>query len=102
MIGDGPRIVYNPDDGSVELHLGGPAVTVENLDLDVAFERMMASGEAARALWLEPSEVDVLGKMVRYILERVRITEGSRETLEALLPRLDALGQDSATGPAED
>ena len=93
MEGDGPRLVYNSDDGSLELRLGGPGVTVDGLDADLVFERMTPDGDSALALWLEPSEADVLVKMIGYILERVKITEGSRSTLEALLPRVRRLAE---------
>jgi hypothetical protein len=87
--GDGPRLVYNPEDGSVELRVGGPAITVDGIPGEVEFERMTPAGNGAVAVWVEPPEAVVLGKMIRYILERVRITEASRETLEGLLPRVD-------------
>ena len=95
MEGDGPRVVYNPEDGSVELRTGGPGVTVEGISAEVVFERMTPEGNSAAALWLEPHELDVLGKMIRYIVEKVKITEQSRETLQGLLPRVEELGRRS-------
>ncbi len=95
MEGEGPRVVYNPEDGSVELRTGGPGVTVEGISAEVVFERMTPEGNSAAALWLEPHELDVLGKMIRYIVEKVKITEQSRETLQGLLPRVEELGRRS-------
>ena len=95
MEGDGPKVVYNPEDGSVELRTGGPGVTVEGISAEVVFERMTPEGNSAAALWLEPHELDVLGKMIRYIVEKVKITEQSRETLQGLLPRVEGLGRRS-------
>ena len=95
MEGDGPKVVYNPEDGSVELRTGGPGVTVEGISAEVVFERMTPEGNSAAALWLDPHELDVLGKMIRYIVEKVKITEQSRETLQGLLPRVEGLGRRS-------
>lgn len=100
MEGDGPRLVYNPEDGSVELQAGGPGVTVDGIVGELLFERMTAEGTSAAAVWLEPEEAVVLGKMIRYILERVKITEGSRDTLLALLPRVEQVGQQAMAAPA--
>lgn len=85
------RVIHNPDDGSLEVRLAGPVLTLEGLSSGVEFERMTADGEAALALWLDPAEAAVLAKMIRYILESVKITEGSKNTLEAVLPRVEAL-----------
>jgi len=97
--GDEPRAVYNPEDGSLELRTGGPAVTVDGLTTALRFERMTPAGDSAAALWLDAQEVDVLAKMIRHIVERVKITEQSRQTLEDLLPRVEELSRGS--GPAE-
>lgn len=101
MESDGARLLYSPEDGSLELRLGGPSVTVDGIAAEVAFERMTADGQGAAPLWLAPAEAIVLGKMIRYILERVKITETSREALEAMLPRVDDLGQQAATADGE-
>ena len=66
-----PRLVYNPDDGSVMLQTSGPAVTVDGIVGEVGFERITPEGESALALWLDPPQADVLAKMIRYILEKV-------------------------------
>jgi hypothetical protein len=51
-----------------------------------------------RALFLEPDEAETLGKMIRYILDKVRITQESESALRALQPRLDTLFAEDATG----
>jgi len=91
MDDEAPRLTYNPDDGSVELRLGGRTVTIDGIDAEVAFERMTPDGEAAAPLWLGQAEADVLRKMIRYILDRVRITEESKVTLAELLPRVETI-----------
>lgn len=99
---EAPRLVYNPDDGSVELRFGGRSVTVDGLDAEVVFERMTPEGDAAAPLWLAQGEADVLRKMIRYILDRVRITEESKATLAELLPRVEAIADadgDGGEGP---
>jgi hypothetical protein len=86
-----PRLVYNADDGSVMIETTGPAVTVDGLAGEIAFERSSSEGERELALWLDQQQADVLVKMVRYILDKVRITEESKERLADILPRLEAL-----------
>lgn len=88
-----PRLVYNPDDGSVMLQTstGGPAVTVDGIVGEVEFERISSEGESALALWLEPAQADVLAKMIDHIVENVRIRAESKQTLTDLLPHVQAL-----------
>jgi hypothetical protein len=96
------RLVFNPLDGSLEVRLGSTGVTIDGVVAELVFERMTDDGEAALALWIEPREADVLAKMIRYILEKVRITEASKQTLEAVLPRVEAIaaGASEAEGSA--
>lgn len=98
MDDEAPRLVYNPDDGSVELRVGGRSVTVDGLDAEVVFERMTPDGDAAAPLWLAQGEADVLRKMIRHILARVRITEESKATLAELLPRVEAIADADGDG----
>jgi hypothetical protein len=99
--GDGARLLYSPEDGSLELRLGGPSVTVDGIAGELAFERIASDGVGAVPLWLAPADAIVLGKMIRYILERVKITEPSREALERVLPRVDELGQPAVAADGE-
>lgn len=90
---DGPRLAYNPDDGSVLLQTSGtngPAVNVEGLLGEVIFERLTEDGRAL-ALWLEQTEADVLVKMIRHILDKVPIRAESKQLLSDLLPRVEAV-----------
>jgi hypothetical protein len=93
-----PRVVYNPDDGSVMVHTSGPAVTVDGIEGDICFERMTSDGESGLALWLDAGQADVLAKMIRYILEKVRITEESKQKLADILPQVEALNERHSTG----
>ena len=86
-----PRLVYNPDDGSVMLQLGGPAVTVDGIVGEIDFERISPEGESAIALWLEPAQADVLAKMIRHILDKVPIRPESKQLLSDLLPQVEAV-----------
>src|SRR3954463_11837179 len=86
-----PRLVYNPDDGSVMLQTSGPAVTVDGLEGELIFERITPEGESALALWLDPAQADVLNKMIKYILEKVAIRAESKQTLADILPQIEAL-----------
>ncbi len=98
MTEDGARLVFNPLDGSLETRISGTGITIDGLSAELIFERMTDDGESALALWLEPREALVLGKMIGYILEKVRITEESKETLEALLPRVESLAAQESGG----
>ena len=98
MDDEAPRLIYNPDDGSVELRLGGRSVTIDGIDAEIVFERMTSEGDAASPLWLATEEADVLRKMIGYILDKVRITEGSKATLAALLPRVAQIADAEADG----
>jgi hypothetical protein len=93
-----PRLVYNPDDGSVMVHTSGPAVTVDGIVGDVAFERMNSDGESALALWLDAGQADVLAKMIRYILEKVPIRPESQQQLRDILPQVEALIEQHGAG----
>lgn len=86
-----PRLVYNPDDGSVLLSMGGPAVTVDGIDAEITFERITPTGDSALALWLEAGQADVLVKMIRHILETVKIRPESQQALSDLLPQVEAV-----------
>jgi hypothetical protein len=93
-----PRLVYNPDDGSVILQTAGPAVTVDGIVGEVGFERITPEGETALALWLDPPQADVLGKMIRHILEKVPIRPESQQLLRDILPQVEALVERHGAG----
>ena len=80
-------IQIDADDGAVRIELPhGEAATVEGLHPGTPIER-----GTQRALFLEPEEAETLGKMVDYILEKVRIRPESEAALRAVRPRLDVL-----------
>ena len=93
-----PRLVYNPDDGSVMLQTSGPAVTVDGIVGEVVFERITPEGESALALWLDPPQADVLAKMIRYILEKVPVRPESQQALRDVLPQVEALVEQHGAG----
>jgi hypothetical protein len=93
-----PRLVYNPDDGSVMVQTAGPAVTVDGLVGELGFERITPDGESALALWLEAPQADVLAKMIRHILAKVPIRAESQQLLRDLLPQVEALVERHGAG----
>jgi hypothetical protein len=93
-----PRLVYNPDDGSVMLHTSGPAVTIDGLEGEIGFERITPEGDSALALWLDAAQADVLAKMIAYILEKVTIRAESKQLLSDVLPQVQALVERHSTG----
>ncbi|MDQ6670313.1 MAG: hypothetical protein M3069_06110 [Chloroflexota bacterium] len=85
-------IQIDADDGAVRVELPhGEAATIEGLHPGTPVER-----GTQRALFLEPGEAETLGKMIDYILEKVRIKEESEQALRAVRPRLDALFRDAS------
>ncbi|HEV7213811.1 MAG TPA: hypothetical protein VGP33_01705 [Chloroflexota bacterium] len=77
--------------GTLAIETGGPSISVEELGRLAAVTRTDEDDEERVALFVSPSEADVLLKMVAYILDKVKVTEGSRAALEAVKPRLESL-----------
>lgn len=85
-------IQIDADDGAVRIELPhGEAATIEGLHPGVPVER-----GSQRALFLEHDEAETLGKMIDYILEKVRIRPESEAALRAVRPRLDELFSSNA------
>jgi hypothetical protein len=85
-------IQIDADDGAVRVELPhGEAATIEGLHPGAPVER-----GTQRALFLEPEEAETLGKMIDYILDKVRIKEESERALRSVRPRLDDLFRDAA------
>ena len=84
------NVRYDPSTGTLSIETGGPSVTVENVGGTGAFTRV-DDDEERTALFLSETEIDVLLKMVSYILDKVKITEGSRMALQSIKPRLEEL-----------
>jgi hypothetical protein len=85
-------IQIDADDGAIRVELPhGEAATIEGLHPGTPVER-----GTQRALFLDPDEAETLGKMIDYILEKVRIREESEQALRAVRPRLDELFRDAS------
>jgi hypothetical protein len=84
-------IQIDADDGAVRVELPhGEAATIEGLHPGAPVER-----GTQRALFLEPDEAETLGKMIDYILDKVKVREESEQALRAVRPRLDDLFRDA-------
>ncbi len=85
-------ILIDADDGVVRVELPhGEVATIEGLSPGIPVER-----GPQRALFLDPDEAKTLGKMIDYILQKVKITPESEQALRAVRPRLDELFSESA------
>jgi hypothetical protein len=85
-------IQIDADDGAVRIELPhGEAATIEGLHPGTPVER-----GTQRALFIDTSEAETLGKMIDYILEKVRVRPESEAALRAVRPRLDELFGDAA------
>lgn len=76
---------------NVETGAGRPSISVEELGPLAGAVLMDSDDEERSALFVSLGEADVLLKMVNYILDKVRVTEASRQALIAVKPRLEAL-----------
>lgn len=86
-------IQIDADDGAVRVELPhGEAATIEGLRPGAPVER-----GNQRALFLDQTEVETLGKMIDYILDKVRIKPESEAALRAVRPRLDELFGDASS-----
>lgn len=80
-------IEIDADDGVARVELPhGEVVTIEGLRPGAPVAR-----GPQRALFLEPEEAETLGKMIDYILDKVRIKAESEAALRAVRPRLEEL-----------
>ena len=80
-------IQIDADDGALRVELPhGEAATIEGLRPGTPIER-----GTQRALFLEQDEAVTLGKMIDYVLEKVKIRPESEQALRAVRPRLDEL-----------
>jgi hypothetical protein len=80
-------IQIDAEDGALRVEFPhGEAATIEGLHPGATVER-----GSQRALFLEQEEADTLGKMIDYILDKVRIKPESEAALRSVRPRLDEL-----------
>lgn len=84
-------IRFDVASGTLAIETGGPSVSIEELGRLAVVARTDEDDEERLAVFVSPAEADVLLKMIGYILEKVKITEGSRTALEAVKPRLETL-----------
>jgi hypothetical protein len=85
-------ILIDADDGAVRVELPhGEVATIEGLSPGMPVER-----GTQRALFLDPDEAKTLGKMIDYILQKVKITTESEQALRAVRPRLDEVFGETA------
>ncbi len=82
-----PTIRYDAENQAVEIDLDGHAVRVGGIT-DPQFIREGAGTATEIPLWVSAAEAAVLVKMIEYILAKVKITAGSREALDSVLPRV--------------
>jgi hypothetical protein len=103
MDDEAPIARYEPTTGSLQLRLtGGEELTLVGLGPDLPLWR--GRGEAAALpLWLTVGQADVLGKMIDYIIQRVKISPESRAVLEDLAPQVGQLHDEleAAAAPAD-
>jgi hypothetical protein len=80
-------IEIDAEDGVARVELPhGEVVTIEGLRPGAAVAR-----GPQRALFLEPVEAETLGKMIDYILDKVKVRPESEAALRAVRPKLDEL-----------
>ena len=86
-------ILIDAEAGEVRIEFPhGEAATIEGLDPAAPVTR-----GTQHALFLDQDEAETLGKMIDYILDRVKIKEESEQALRAVRPRLDDLFRDAAS-----
>ncbi len=81
---------FDPSVGSVVIESGGPSITIDNLPSSAVF-LMQAEDDEQTALYVSQHEADVLIKTIRYVLDKVKITDASRAALNSLVPRLEEI-----------
>ena len=82
---------YDPSSGAILLVTDQGTLTFDGCGPNLEFSRQGESGMPEQGLWLNPAEVAVLAKMVRYCLGLGKLSPASRAVLESLAPRLAVL-----------
>ena len=80
------EVRYDAEAQAIEIDLDGHVVRVAGI-AEPRFVRGGAGTAPEIPLWVSAAEAAVLVKMIEYILAKVKITPGSREALDAVLPR---------------
>jgi hypothetical protein len=87
---DDPSIVYyDMTAQTLRLRLSGGETLQLGDFRELSVRARDSNGTTCLPLFLSQEQAEVLSKMVRFILERQRITERSRELLASLGPRVD-------------
>ncbi len=95
MDDEAPVARYDPAAGTVRLRLtGGEEVVIGGLGPDLPIWRVAAAAPPSGALWLTAEQADVLGKMIDYILSKVKISPPSQRVLEELGPQVVQLKEE--------
>ena len=95
MDDEAPVARYDPTAGTVRLRLtGGEEVAVGGLGPELPIWRVVGGAPPSGALWLTAEQADVLGKMIEYILNKVKISEASQRVLEELGPQVVQLREE--------
>jgi hypothetical protein len=77
--------------GALSITMGQRQITVDSLPAETEFLLSGDSDFDLRALWLTPDELDFLIKMIRYVLDKVKISAEAKDALASVLPRAEAL-----------
>lgn len=86
--------------GTLSLELGSRQITIDELPNDTRFFHSGETDQDQLALWVTGDEADVLAKMVKFIIEKQKISEGAKETLTELLPRIESVRDDARSASA--
>ena len=100
MDDDAPAVRFDAAAGTLLVRLaGGEEIAVNGLGPDVGFWQA-AGGAPSGALWLTAEQADVLSKMIDYILQKVKISPPSQQSLAALAPQVAQLRDELQAGAA--
>ena len=104
MDDEAPIARYDPTAGTVRLRLtGGEEVVVGGLGPELPIWRVAGGQSPSGPLWLTAEQADVLGKMIEYILAKVKISPPSQAVLQELAPQVAQLRDEMvAAGAAAD
>ncbi len=83
--------MYEPSEPRLSIESGGNALEMNFVHPPARFLMQDDEGNVRSALWLTEDEASVLDKMVAYILDKVKITDQSRSSLETMRPLLRKL-----------
>jgi len=90
---------YDPSEGKILLVGDHATLEYDGCGPDLQFSRQGEDGEPLLAFWISQDEAVVLGKMMRYCLDKLpNISPHSREVLEALDERIKPLAQGEGAG----